>query len=229
MSSSARSETAAATSSPPRSDGNRSSEPDDTAPESPTSDGRQLRRARNREAVVEALIDLYRDGKLRPSAEEIATRSGLSPRSVFRYFDDVNDLIRAAIARLQARVIPLISIDADSDAPLDERIAALVQQRFRVFDAVGNAAAVMRLRAPFEPIMGDTLARNREFLRTQVETLFAPELAALGKHGPAALAAADVITSYEARHLLLDDQGLSPEKARAVMVETLSSILRSDR
>ena len=42
-------------------------------------DGRQLRRRRNREAVVEALLDLYREGNLRPSTEEIAARSGLSP------------------------------------------------------------------------------------------------------------------------------------------------------
>ena len=44
-----------------------------------TTDGRQLRRERNREAVVEALLDLYRDGNLQPSSEEIAARSGLSP------------------------------------------------------------------------------------------------------------------------------------------------------
>jgi AcrR family transcriptional regulator len=226
MSSSARSGVTPVTSG--GSDQNRGSDLDVAAPEPPSPDGRQLRRTRNREAVVEALLDLYRDGKLHPSAEEIAARSGLSPRSVFRYFDDVDDLIRAAIARQQARVIPLIRIDAEPGAPFDEKVAALVEQRFRVFDAAGNSAAVMRLRAPFEPILGDTLTRHREFLRSQVETLFASELARLGKDGPAALAAADVTASYEARHLLVDDQGLPPDKARAVMAETLSRILRPD-
>jgi AcrR family transcriptional regulator len=83
-----------------------------------TTDGRQLRRRRNREAVVEALLDLYRDGNLSPSTEEIAERSGLSPRSLFRYFDDVNDLVRSAVERQQERAIPLAVIDiAPETAP----------------------------------------------------------------------------------------------------------------
>ena len=139
-----------------------------------STDGRQLRRERNREAVVEALLDLYSDGDLRPSTEEIAARSGLSPRSLFRYFDDVDDLIRAAIARQEARAIPLVPIDATPDAPLEAKIAALVDQRFRLFHAVGNAAAVSRLRSPFQPLLATELTRNRAFLRTQMMNLFAP-------------------------------------------------------
>jgi AcrR family transcriptional regulator len=133
-------------------------EPSDTATSTATTDGRQLRRERNREAVVEALLDLYRDGVLQPSSEEIAERSGLSPRSLFRYFDDVEDLIRAAIGRQQERVIPLIPIDAGPDAPLETKVTALVEQRFRLFETVGNAAAVMRLRAPFQPLLAAALA-----------------------------------------------------------------------
>ncbi|HAP77906.1 MAG TPA: TetR/AcrR family transcriptional regulator, partial [Acidimicrobiaceae bacterium] len=40
---------------------------------------------------------LYRSGNFDPSIDEIATRSGVSARSVFRYFDDVDDLANAAI------------------------------------------------------------------------------------------------------------------------------------
>jgi AcrR family transcriptional regulator len=204
-------------------------ESDGAVPDAPAPDGRQLRRARNRDAVVEALLDIYQDGRLRPNAEEIAARSGLSPRSVFRYFEDVDDLIRAAITRQQARIIPLLPIDAGPEDPLEEKIEALVAQRFRVFTAAGNAAAVMRLRAPFEPIMGDTLNRHREFLRSQLSTLFAPELAELGDRAGAALAAADVASSFEARHLLVDDQGLTPDEARSVMEQSLRAVLRPAR
>lgn len=192
-----------------------------------TTDGRQLRRERNREAVVEALLDLYRDGNLQPSSEEIAERSGLSPRSLFRYFDDVEDLVRAAIGRQQGRAIPLIPIDADPDAPFEVKVTALVEQRFRLFEAVGNAAGVLRLRSPFQPLLAAALARNRAFLRWQLRTLLAPELARLGAAADGALAAADVVTSFESRHLLLDDQGLTRTQAMAVMVDSLLAILRS--
>ena len=200
-----------------------------TAQPSPAStDGRQLRRMRNREAVVEALLDLYREGNLSPNAEQIAARSGLSPRSLFRYFDDVDDLIRAAIHRQQAQALPLVLIDATPESPFHTKVAALVEQRFRLYDAVGNAATVARLRAPFSPVLDDTLRVNRDFLRSQMANLFAPELAGM-EGSAAALAAADVVTSFESRHLLLDDQGLTPTQAKAVMAGALSALLSSGR
>jgi AcrR family transcriptional regulator len=190
-----------------------------------TTDGRQLRRERNREAVVEALLDLYSRGNLRPSAEEIAARSGLSPRSLFRYFDDVDDLIRAAIDRQIERAIPLVPIEAAPDAPVTAKVGALVDQRFRLFGAVGNAAAVTRLRSPFQPLLAAELTRNRAFLRAQMEALFAPELAAMAPEVAArSLAAADVLASFESRHLLCHDQGLDVDQAKAVMAEALVTI-----
>ena len=192
-----------------------------------TTDGRQLRRERNREAVVEALLDLYAEGNLKPGTEEIAARSGLSPRSLFRYFEDVDDLVGTAIERQRERAIPLVPIDATPDAPLEVKAAALVDQRFRLFGAVGNAAAVSRLRSPFQPLLADELTRNREFLRTQMEILFAPELSALGPEAAVrALAAADVLASFESRHLLCDDQRLDQDTARSAMTDALVAVLR---
>ncbi len=191
-------------------------------------DGRQLRRMRNRDAVVEALLDLYREGNLSPNAEQIAARSGLSPRSLFRYFEDVDDLIRAAIHRQQTRAVPLVLIEATPDLPFQARVTALVDQRFRLYDAVGNSATVARLRAPFAPLVDDMLRRNREFLRSQMANLFAPELAGM-EGSAAALAAADVVTSFESRRLLLDDQGLTPSQAKVVMAGALSALFAQNR
>ncbi len=199
-----------------------------TAAESPpvVTDGRLLRRQRNRDAVVEALLDLYSDGNLRPSSEEIAARSGLSPRSLFRYFDDVDDLINAAITRQEERAIPLVPIDATPEAPLEERVGALVAQRFRLFDAVGNAAAVSRLRSPFQPLLATELRRNRAFLRSQVRHLFAAEQAAMEPETAArSLAAADVLASFESYQLLRHDQDLAPDRARAATAAALIALL----
>ena len=54
----------------------------DVALRSEEVDGRHLRRERNREAVVEALLEFYREGNLQPSATEVAERAGSSARSV---------------------------------------------------------------------------------------------------------------------------------------------------
>ena len=142
-------------------------------------DGRRVRRDRNRDAVVDALLTLYGEGNLEPGSAEIAERAGLSPRSLFRYFDDVDDLCEAAIARQAERILPLTDIAAGPTDPLDSRIGAFVNQRITMFDAMGHVGAVARLRAPFLPLVAAELSRMRGFLRDQLRQLFAGELAAL--------------------------------------------------
>jgi AcrR family transcriptional regulator len=139
-------------------------------------DGRRLRRDRNRMAVVDALLDLYSEWNLRPSTAEIAERAGLSHRSLFRYFDDFEDLCREAISRAEQRALPLVRIEADPAAPLEDRIDALVTQRLRLFEALGPVALVSRLNAPFAEVLAAELTKNRAFLRGQLADLFAPEL-----------------------------------------------------
>ncbi len=191
----------------------------------PPADGRRLRRDRNRDAVVRALLGLYNEGNLNPSTEEIAARSGVSARSLFRYFDDTDDLSAAAIAQQQDDVRHLVAVDATPDQPLADRIAVLVRQRGELFEAIESVATVSRLRAPFQLVVADKLTEGRSFLRKQVATLFAPELAAMPEAVAAArLSAADVATSFEAWRLLRDDQRLTRQKAAAATTEALTAL-----
>lgn len=190
------------------------------------SDGRRRRRERNREAVVDAILDLYRDGNLRPSAAEVAERAGLSPRSLFRYFDDLDDLLRAAVTRQQQRARPLLTLEVADDAPLDDRVAALVAQRFRLFEAVAPAATVSRMESPFQPLLAAELTQSRAFLRGQIRELFRPELAAMGAaRADRVVAVVDVLCSFESHQLLRADQALSAPRARAALVDALSRLL----
>lgn len=189
-------------------------------------DGRRLRRERNRQAVVDALLDLYQDGNLDPSTAEVAERAGLSPRSVFRYFDDADDLTRAAVEGQLERAAPLVPLTLPAETPLEVSVEALVEQRFDLFDAVAPAATVARLRSPFQPVLAAKLRHNRSYLRDQVRVLFEPELSRMEPECAAeTVAACDVVTSFEAHQLLLHDQGLPPKRARRVMALSLRAIL----
>jgi AcrR family transcriptional regulator len=188
-------------------------------------DGRRLRRDRNRDAVVQALLALYNEGNLDPSTEEIAARSGVSARSLFRYFDDVDDLSSAAIAQQQDNVRHLLPLNATADEPLADRIAALVRQRRDLFEAIESAATVSRLRAPFQLVVADRLTEGRSFLRQQIRTLFAGDLALMPPSvASARLAAADVVTSFESWRLLRDDQRLSIANASSAISEALTTL-----
>jgi AcrR family transcriptional regulator len=191
----------------------------------PNSDGRRQRRDRNRDAVVRALLSLYNEGNLDPSTEEIASRSGVSARSLFRYFDDVNDLCQAAIEQLRQDNAHLFPVKATADMPLADRIAAIAHQRGELFEAVESAAIVSRLRAPFQLAVADGLTSGRAYLRNQLHTLFAPELTTMTPAMAATrLAAADVATSFESWRLLRDDQRLTRAKSSAAFAEVLTAL-----
>lgn len=195
-------------------------------PNEPSADGRRQRRDRNRDAVVRALLSLYNEGNLDPSTEEIASRSGVSARSLFRYFDDVNDLCEAAIEQQRLDNAHLVPVKAAPDMPLADRIDAVARQRCELFETVESAAIVSRLRAPFQLVVANSLTAGRAYLRHQLEALFAAELSAMpAATATARLAAADVATSFEAWRLLRDDQGFTQATATAALAEALAALL----
>jgi AcrR family transcriptional regulator len=187
-------------------------------------DGRRAWRDRNRLAVIDALLDLYAEGNLRPDAQEVAERSGVSRRSVFRYFDDRDDLDRAAIRRQQQRVWHLVEVASVGEGPLAERIERIAGQRVRLFSEVGPAARVSRSRAPFHRVISEELQESRRLFALQVERHFAPELNAMDEPARAeTLAAADALCSFETFDLLTT-RGMDSGAVAAVIRRGLSAL-----
>src|SRR5436305_386038 len=138
-------------------------------------DGRTARAQRTRDAVVDSLLELVREGDLRPTAPRIAERAGVSLRSVFQHFADREALITAAAAR-QAEQIATMVRRLPADGPLDKRIEAFVGQRCRVLEAV---SPVRRASLPHEqrsPAVRAGRDRMSEVSRQEVARVVATEL-----------------------------------------------------
>jgi AcrR family transcriptional regulator len=192
----------------------------------PPADGRRLRRDRNRDAVVDALLDLIRAGEMAPSADAVAARAGLSARSVFRYFDDIDDLCRVAITHQLAAVRPVLRTAISAAGPLDERIAALVDQRVQLFEAMGSVGTFARLRAPFQPLVAEQLDTARRILRDRLRATLGPELDTLDvEAADSIVAAADVLCSFESFRLLREVHGRSARAAAGVMTAGVRALL----
>ena len=192
---------------------------DDIAAES---DGRKLRRGANREAVLDALVELYREGQFEPSSNEIAERAGLSPRSLFRYFDDVDDLSHAAIDRQLRNARPLLDLGVGPDEPTAIKVAQVVESRLRLFEATAPPARAARVCAHRHPVIAAQLHEGRTYLRHQVRKLFASELAGVRAN---LVSAVDVLCAFETYELLRTDQGLSRAKTAASLVDALTALL----
>src|SRR6476659_8184485 len=93
-----------------------------------TGDGRTARAVRTRDAIVDACIALGEAGDLRPTAPRIAEHAGVSVRSVFQHFDDLETLFSAVGARVVQRIGPLYT-PIDVSRPLSERLDSMVEQR----------------------------------------------------------------------------------------------------
>src|SRR5450432_3506556 len=109
-------------------------------------DGRVRRGAENRTALVEALVSLYEDGELAPTAAEIAQRAGVAVRSVYGHFGDVETLA-AEVSERQWHVHRRL-MDAEPIAgTLAERVDELVGRRAALFEAVAPVRRAALLHA----------------------------------------------------------------------------------
>jgi AcrR family transcriptional regulator len=188
-------------------------------------DGRRARAERNRDAVVEAILDLLCAGVQHPTAEAIAERSGVSVRSVFRHFDDLESLHAAAVDRHSDRIRDLFE-PPHADGSLASRIDALAARRSRLFEAMTPVRRVGERLRGRSPVIDERLAFARELLRDQVATLFAPELQReAGAARRDLLDAVEAATSWSNWNLLRTEQGCSVARARAVVTRTLTGLL----
>jgi TetR/AcrR family transcriptional regulator of autoinduction and epiphytic fitness len=141
----------------------------------PVTDGRSARSQRTRTAVVDALLDLNREGNLRPTAREIAERAGVSLRSVYVHFDDLEDLFLAA-AKRHVEVISGMLVEVPSTGPLRSRAETLMRMRSRIFEELGNVRKAAALQEPFSPTLAHWLGAAQTVARHEVERVFANEL-----------------------------------------------------
>jgi len=175
-------------------------------------DGRIARRERNRAAIVAALGDILGTGTVEPTAEQVAARAGVRVRTLFRHFPDMASLHAELAGRLRAEVVPLLAaVPTTGDAA--ERVRRLVAARAAAFERIlasKRAGNAMRWRLDF--LQAHHAKMVRDLHRHLLSVL--PEL---HDHEGGALAAFELVTSFEAWDRLRAEQRLRPDRAREAM------------
>jgi AcrR family transcriptional regulator len=195
-------------------------------------DGRRARAERSREAVVDAILELLREGDDPPGAAEIAERAGVSLRSVFRHFDDLETLYAVAVARHTELIAPLFVLEpvpvppGARVAPLADRIRALARQRARLFEAMTPVRIVGERQRRRSASIAAGLDQSRRELRRQLVDLFDPELAPLpAPERRDILDALEMVAGFAAWHQARTDQGLSVTRAQAALARAISALV----
>ena len=191
-----------------------------------SSDGRAARRLRNRTAVLDAAIALFAEGNLQPSAGEIAALSGISHRSINRYFPDSRSLLQAAVDRQIEIGIPLFRIHAIGTGSLEHRVDEFVSVRLSGFEVLGATARAAGLMAASSRIVRTELAAVRDLLTDQVERQFAPEFAALpDARREASRMAVDALFQFESLDFYRRLRGLDLPTAHLLLVGATLDLL----
>ena len=183
-------------------------------------DGRRARRDRSRDLAIDALLDLLDEGESRPTAQQVALRSGVSLRSIFRIFDDVETLHSEAAARQVARHGHLF-VEVPASGSVEERVDRIVEVLDRLYTTVGPVRRAALRAAPDSAALQLQLDRARAWTRGELERVFAPEL-----RGDTGLVdAVEVALSFEAWDHCATALRLGPEARRATLARLLLALL----
>jgi TetR/AcrR family transcriptional regulator of autoinduction and epiphytic fitness len=190
--------------------------------ETNVTDRRVERANRTRDSVVDALLDLINEGNLRPTAREIAARAGVSLRSLYVHFDDVDALYHAAAIRnglrLQEHCRELLTT-----GPFEDRLAAFLERRSVFYEVGRNVRHAALLQEPFSPALRSILEEGRKAGRAELEAVFEPELAAGDRDQR--LAALNLVTNWPAWNVLRIQHAMTIEAARSLMSDLVHVVL----
>ena len=190
-------------------------------------DGRLARSARTRRAIVDALRALHHEGELRPTAHRVAERAGVSLRTVWQHFNDLETLLVEAGRRDYEIALRYVT-PIDASTPLATRLRQLVRQRGRMYEDLAPVWRAARLQEPFSP----QIRRNRDQLleagRDQLERVVGGELAAMpaGSRGPV-FAALQVATAWSTWESLRGELGFTADDAEQAVFMLVSNLLHT--
>jgi AcrR family transcriptional regulator len=183
-------------------------------------DGRRRRSLDSRGRVVAALLDLVREGDVAPSAERVAARATVGPRTVFRHFNDKEGLYREMACAIESELAASLAVRV-AGAGWRERLIGAIGKRAALYEAVApfkRAADAHRHRSAF---LAAAHARIVAMARRGLEDV-APLLV---REDAALFEILDLLMSFETWSRLRQEQGLSVAAARESLERAVRAMI----
>ncbi len=172
-------------------------------------DGRSERGARNRRAIVDAALAFVAENDALPTAQQVAERAALTPRSVFHHFSSLDALLDEA-AQTQAEQWWMLLQPLEPGLALPERLAGALAQRTALFEQIGAVRRVAVRHESKSEALAKRLRGSRKALQRHLRGALSPELADLDRPTVAGIEAA---ASWEMWDLLRRDLSVNAAAA----------------
>ncbi|HET9897665.1 MAG TPA: TetR/AcrR family transcriptional regulator [Streptosporangiaceae bacterium] len=192
--------------------------------ESEPADGRAARSHRTRRAIINAMRALHSDGELRPTAPKIAERAGVSLRTVWQQFTDMEALLVEAVKR-DSEILRSLVRKIEPDQPLATRVDSFVSQRSQILEEMTPTWRAARIHQPASAELRSDHRRKTAGARAELEVVFAPEFEQLaGNQRDQLVEALHAISIWSFWESLRTDLGLSPLRARELVRATFAAL-----
>jgi TetR/AcrR family transcriptional regulator, regulator of autoinduction and epiphytic fitness len=192
------------------------------------SDGRLLRGARTRSAIVRSYIELLGRGERAPRAEQIARRAGVGIRTVYNQFRDLEDVRAEAGVLVRAQIEQYVLRDVPRGASLDERLDLFIGGRVQLLETLAPYARSAQGRHEESAELRRQRAALVEESEHELGLAFGPELARhRDRERVQLLHALHAASAWPAWSALRDELELDVAEAASVLRLTLGALLRS--
>lgn len=180
--------------------------------------------------MLDAAIEIFEEGDIEPSVDSVAERAGVSNRSIYRYFDHRDHLMRAAVTHAMRRVLPEIQLDGIGVGTFEERVDRFVDHRLRMYQRLAPITRAAKRAAQSEPIIREEFDAGRLVLRRSFLDHFAEEFEPLGSADRTrAVLAAELAFQFEAFEFLWNSTNGRVPEMRTILVDHLTMCLGSLR
>lgn len=182
-------------------------------------DGRRARSEDSRRKIVAATIELVSEGWPSPTAEAVAARANVSLRTVFRHFEEMDNLYQEIAAAVFERIRPYVEVPlprGDWPSMLD----GIIRRRAEFFEqirAFKTAIDVHRHRSPAVHVQYQRIAQiSRELLERTVPDAIQQDRQVMEM--------LTLLLSIESWQRLVEQQGMTPDEAGAMLRRAIMTL-----
>ncbi len=191
----------------------------------PPTDGRRQRAFKNKRKVAETALDITLETGEAPAVDAIVERSGISRRTVFRLFNNKDELFADIANLMLQRVQKRFPFPApDPGRSLEDTVRLSLDLRIQINEYIRPLRKIVGEKKRTNSRRRDRQNKTRQFEQQLIHDLFAPYL---HDHPDRELLERLLLLngSWKVWAVLRDDYGLSIEESRMVLERQIFAVL----
>ncbi|HEX4694078.1 TetR/AcrR family transcriptional regulator [Sphingomonas sp.] len=174
-------------------------------------DGRRRRSQTSRDKIVAAMLELVAEGRITPSAEEVAARAKVGLRTVFRHFADMESLY-AALTHTLAEQYEMWLIPFES-SHWREQLIEVIERRTATYERLLPFKCAGDAHRHMSPSMQNQYARVLGIMRQRLHSFLPRSIV----EDPTRFELIDLMLSFEVWQRLRGEQQLESDQAHRIV------------